>query len=170
MGGAGAALPPWWTARPAYVLIGKLGSRTADATNQRLRKLISRHPRAFATITADNGCEFHGYAGVEERTGVEFYFARPYHSWQRGTSENTNGLIRQYLPKGCCMDDLTQARCNAITDKLNRRPRKRHGFRTPAELFEIAYLRCISLLNPRYPNAFVFLISLALFNSKCSSP
>lgn len=54
-------------------------------------------------------------------------------------NQNINGLIRQYLRKGCCMDDLSQARCNAIARKLNDRPRKRHGFRTPAELFEKSY-------------------------------
>lgn len=122
-----------------YLLIGKLGARTAELTNRRLRKLMRRHPGAFATITADNGPEFHGYGDLEEQTGVEFYFARPYHSWERGTNENTNGLIRQYLPKGCSMDDLTQARCNAIAEKLNHRPRKRHGFRTPAELFNNSF-------------------------------
>jgi IS30 family transposase len=122
--------------RTGYVLIGKLENRTAVATNLRLGKLIAKHPSRFATITADNGCEFHGYEDLEAETGVEFYFAKPYASWERGTNENTNGLIRQYLPKGCCMDDLTQARCNAIARKLNDRPRKRYGFRTPAELFE----------------------------------
>lgn len=125
--------------RTGYLLIGKLEGRTAAATNERLRRLMSRHPGRFATITADNGCEFHSYRELEEVCKVEFYFANPYHSWERGTSENTNGLIRQYLPKGCCMDDLTQARCNAIARKINERPRKRHGFLSPAELFEKTY-------------------------------
>lgn len=125
--------------KTGFVLIGKLAARTATETNERLRKLMAKHPESFATITADNGCEFHGYRDLEERTGVEFYFANPYHSWERGTNENTNGLIRQYLPKGCCMNDLSQARCNAIAMKLNNRPRKRHGFQTPAELFEKIY-------------------------------
>jgi len=123
--------------KTGYVLIGKLKNRTAQNTNERLRKLIAKHPESFTTITADNGCEFHGYRELEEGTGVEFYFATPYASWERGTNENTNGLIRQYLHKGCCMDDLTQGRCNAIARKLNDRPRKRHGFQTPAELFEM---------------------------------
>ena len=121
--------------KTGYVLIGKLTARTASATNARLRMLMAKHPESFTTITADNGCEFHAYRDLEEETSVEFYFANPYHSWERGTNENTNGLIRQYLPKGCSMDDLSQARCNAIARKLNERPRKRHGFRTPAELF-----------------------------------
>ncbi len=122
-----------------YVLIGKLTARTASATNARLRMLMAKHPGSFTTVTADNGCEFHAYRDLEELTSVEFYFANPYHSWERGTNENTNGLIRQYLPKGCSMDDLSQARCNAIARTLNHRPRKRHGFRTPAELFEKTY-------------------------------
>jgi IS30 family transposase len=125
--------------KTGYVLIGKLTARTASATNARLRMLMAKHPESFTTITADNGCEFHAYRDLEEETSVEFYFANPYHSWERGTNENTNGLIRQYLPKGCSMDDLSQARCNAIARKLNDRPRKRHGFRTPAELFEKSY-------------------------------
>lgn len=125
--------------KTGYVLIGKLKARTSAATNDRLRKLMGKHPERFLTITADNGCEFHGYRDLEEKTSVEFYFANPYHSWERGTNENTNGLIRQYLPKGCCMDDLTQAQCNAIAKKLNDRPRKRLEFRTPAEYFEETY-------------------------------
>ena len=125
--------------KTGYVLIGKLKARTSAATIERLGKLMAKHPDRFLTITADNGCEFHAYRDLEDRTKVVFYFANPYHSWERGTNENTNGLIRQYLPKGCCMDDLSQAQCNAIAKKLNDRPRKRHGYRTPAELFEKSY-------------------------------
>ena len=62
-----------------------------------------------------------------------FYFARPYHSWERGSNEHANGLIRQYLPKGESMAGLSQQRCNAIAHKINTRPRKRLGFRTPLE-------------------------------------
>ena len=105
-------------------------------TNRRLRKLIDRHSGRVRTITADNGCEFHGYEEVERTHDARFYFATPHHSWERGTNENTNGLIRQYLPKGRSMATLTQARCNAIADRLNNRPRKRHGYRTPIELFK----------------------------------
>ena len=84
------------------------------------------------TITLDNGTEFHDYKSVEEQFGVQFYFATPYHSWERGTNENTNGLIRQYLPKGMCLKNLTQAECDRIAAKLNNRPRERLGFVTPA--------------------------------------
>ena len=60
------------------------------------------------TITADNGTEFHWYKEIEDITGVKFYFATPHHSWERGTNENTNGLIRQYLPKGKTMAGVSQ--------------------------------------------------------------
>ncbi len=90
------------------------------------------------SITADNGTEFHDYADIERATGMRFFFATPYHSWERGTNENTNGLIRQYAPKGMNMTHITQHRCNAIARKLNTRPRERLGFRTPEEcLYEI---------------------------------
>ena len=89
----------------------------------------------FETVTADNGTEFHDYKRVERLTGAAFYFARPYHSWERGSNENANGLLRQYLPKGSSMAGLSQRQCNAITRNLNTRPRKRLGFRTPLECF-----------------------------------
>ncbi|MBN2729246.1 MAG: IS30 family transposase, partial [Bacteroidales bacterium] len=76
------------------------------------------------TITADNGTEWHGYKDIEKITDALYYFAEPYHSWERGTNENTNGLIRQYLPKRTSMKYLTQKECDAIALKLNRRPRK----------------------------------------------
>jgi len=71
------------------------------------------------TITADNGTGFHGDKEVEEQLGVQFYFATPYRSWERGTNENTNGLLRQYLPKGTSLKSLTQAECDRIAAKLN---------------------------------------------------
>ncbi len=90
-----------------YVMIGKLGARTADATVARACSLLSKLPGKFQTITSDNGCEFHGYKRIERKCGVEFYFANPHHSWERGTNENTNGLIRQYLKKGMNLDSVT---------------------------------------------------------------
>jgi IS30 family transposase len=121
--------------KTGYVMIGKLTARTIEQTNERLRMLVDRHPDKFRTITADNGCEFHGYEDVECTHGLEFYFAPPHHSWERGSNENANGLIRQYLPKGKCLDSLTQEQCDRIAKKLNSRPRKRYGYRAPEELF-----------------------------------
>jgi IS30 family transposase len=122
--------------KTGLVLIGKLSDRTADSLSRRAIGLMRRHGTKFETVTADNGTEFHGYKKVERGTGTVFYFARPYHSWERGSNENANGLLRQYLPKGVSMAGLTQHRCNAIARRLNTRPRKRLGFRTPLECFD----------------------------------
>ena len=121
--------------KTGYVLIGKLAARTAAEASRATIKLLKRHPGRCQTITSDNGTEFHRYAEIEAATGLKFYFATPHHSWERGTNENTNGLIRQYLPKGVSMTGLTQNECDAIANKLNNRPRKRHGYKTPDQCF-----------------------------------
>ena len=115
--------------------IAKLNSRTTEELNEKTVKIIQRDPGRYRTITADNGTEFHAYDAIEKVTGVKFYFATPYHSWERPTVENTNGLIRQYLPKRKSMKKLTEEDCLAIERSLNTRPRKRFGFRTPEEVF-----------------------------------
>ena len=116
-----------------YLMIGKLPNRTTKALNRRVIKLIKGAPAPCTTITSDNGTEFHGYAEIERATGTTVYFAWPHHPWQRGTNENTNGLIRQYLAKGKSMATLTQKQCNAIAHKLNTRPRKRYDYETPTQ-------------------------------------
>lgn len=87
------------------------------------------------TITADNGLQFARHETVTEALGIRFYFAKPYHSWERGSNENTNGLIRQYIPKGTDFDTLTQDDILAIQEKINNRPRKRLAFSTPNDIF-----------------------------------
>jgi len=123
--------------RSGLVLIGKLANLSAATLNHRLLQMIRRferkHGHSFKTITADNGTEFHSYEKIERKARLEFYFATPYHSWERGTNENTNGLIRQYLPKRTSLASLSQAQCNAIARRLNERPRKRYGYATPLE-------------------------------------
>ncbi len=121
--------------KTGYVLIAKLRARTAAEANRALLALLARHPGRVATITADNGTEFHWYRQIEAVHPVKFYFATPHHSWERGTNENTNGLLRQYLPKGQSMASLTQPQCDAIAAHLNARPRKRHAYKTPDECF-----------------------------------
>lgn len=121
--------------KTGYLFIRKLRNRTTAEVNKALRAVLRNDKWSIKTITADNGTEFHQYKRVEKTTGVSFYFAAPYHSWERGTNENTNGLIRQYLPKGKPMTKLTQYECNYIAREINRRPRRRYGFRTPEELY-----------------------------------
>ena len=111
------------------LIIRKLKDKSKEEVRRALVPLIRDF--GIKTITADNGSEFHDYERVERRTGVRFYFAAPYHSWERGTCENTNGLIRQYVPKRASMAGLTQWDCEAIADKLNNRPRKILDLMTP---------------------------------------
>jgi len=106
--------------KTGLVLVGKLSDRTVGVLSRRLTQLI-RGAGHVETVTADNGTEFHDYRRVERLTGATFYFARPYHSWERGSDENANGLIRQYLPKGMSMAGLSQHQCNAIARNLNTR-------------------------------------------------
>ena len=87
------------------------------------------------TLTLDNGIEFSAYELIERATGMTIYFAHPYHSWERGTNENTNGLLRQYFPKRSSFADLTQEDVDHAVHELNHRPRKRLGYRTPRNVF-----------------------------------
>ena len=87
------------------------------------------------SITADNGKEFTAHQKISQALSVDFYFAHPYASWERGTNENTNGLIRQYLPKHRNLQNLSSQEENLIMDRLNLRPRKCLDFRTPFEVF-----------------------------------
>ena len=124
--------------KTGYLLVGKMRARTTAELNRATFALMCQHPGQFRTITADNGTEFHDYRSLEAATGVPFYFATPHHSWERGTNENTNGLLRQYLPTGTSLTALTQSRCNAIAKALNTRPRKRHAYQTPETCFSVA--------------------------------
>ncbi len=121
--------------KSGFVIIKKIPARTADNVNTVCIQAIKEHGKMFKSITFDNGTEFHGYQKLEEEYLITCYFATPYHSWERGTNENTNGLIRQYIPKGSCMKHITQKHCNRIAQILNNRPRKRHCYKTPAEVY-----------------------------------
>jgi len=118
-----------------YVVIKKLTARSKEQAARALSQALFELSNRCQTITLDNGTEFHDYAAVEAVHKVKFYFCTPYHSWERGTNENTNGLIRQYLPKGSCFRLITQSDCDEIANNLNNRPRERLGFRTPSEAF-----------------------------------
>ena len=121
--------------KTGYLLLGKLRQRTSAEVTRRATPLLQAQAQPVRTITVDNGTEFHSYAAIEQATAAEFYFATPHHAWERGTNENTNGLLRQYFPKRQSMAHLTQHDCNRIAAKLNRRPRKRLGYRTPEECY-----------------------------------
>ncbi|MHB2034993.1 MAG: IS30 family transposase [Gemmatimonadaceae bacterium] len=121
--------------KSGFLALGQLDRRTAPLVNRRAQQLIAAQPRPVRTITVDNGTEFHSYVALEQQVAARFYFATPHHAWERGTNENTNGLLRQYLPKRQSMAHLSQHDCNRIAAKLNRRPRKRLDYRTPEECY-----------------------------------
>lgn len=121
--------------KSGLIRIAKLSGATAEETTRSTFRLLLGELHPVHSITTDNGSEFHGFKEIERLLGTKVYFANPHHAWERGTNENTNGLVRQYLPKGSCLSDLTQDECEAIAATLNHRPRKRHGFLTPHEVY-----------------------------------
>jgi IS30 family transposase len=121
--------------KTGYTIIRKLNARSKEEVNQQIIHVINNEHIPVKSITFDNGTEFHDFELLEKQLGIQCYFATPYHSWERGTNENTNGLIRQYLPKGTCMKHLNQQQCNHIAHKLNNRPRKRLLYKSPKEVF-----------------------------------
>lgn len=126
--------------RSGLVRIGPLPRATVEHTNARLIELLAHEHHPVLTLTSDNGVEFHGYKHLERALDATVYFATPHHAWERGSNENANGLIRQYLPKGTSLARLSQHRCHQIAASLNHRPRKRHGFRTPFEVYHHSVL------------------------------
>ena len=118
-------------------LIVKVDSKHAELMMPATTSLLKPYRKNGAkTITADNGKEFSGHKEISKALGVDFYFAHPYSSWERCTNENTNGLIRQYLPKGMEFKPVNDKQCQFIMDRLNNRPRKCLGYRTPNQVFE----------------------------------
>ena len=110
---------------------------SADAVADAVATRMTALPPWFArTLTWDNGMEMARHARITEQAGVQVYFADPHAPWQRGSNENTNGLLREYLPKGTDLSRYTAAQLQAIQDELNDRPRKRLGYRTPREEFD----------------------------------
>jgi len=121
--------------KTGLVRIGPIPRATKELTLDRTVKLLWAERQRVKTITADNGTEFHNYRELETSLDTEVYFATPHHAWERGTNENTNGLIRQYLPKGTNLSQISQRQCDRIAERLNNRPRLRLGFRTPNEVY-----------------------------------
>lgn len=124
-----------------FLVGGKCRRKTAECVRARMPSSLAGQP--LASVTLDRGKEFAAHAQVTDEIGVEFYFALPHHPWQRGTNENTNGLLREYFPKGESLDDVSERRVLEVYDKLHRRPRKRLGYRTP---YEIHYSEVLHLI------------------------
>ena len=117
------------------VLIGRLNQRTASETRDMIIKLLTPFKKMVKSITFDNGMEFSYHHVIEHYLNTTVYFAEPYKSWQRGTNENTNGLIRQFIPKSAAISLVDDERIKKIQYLLNTRPRKRHKFKSPASFY-----------------------------------
>jgi IS30 family transposase len=121
--------------KTGFTLIQKVERKTALAVSQAMIGLLKPHRKKVHTITSDNGKEFAGHEEIASKLKANFYFAHPYSSWERGTNENTNGLIRQYFPKTRDFTTITQQEINMAMERLNNRPRKRLGYQTPNQVF-----------------------------------
>ena len=116
-------------------LLGKVERRTADRVTQAILKMLEPVTEAAHTMTADNGKEFAQHETVAAELDLDFYFAHPYASWERGANENMNGLVRQYLPKESDFTNVSDKELETIMHKLNHRPRKCLDFRSPFQVF-----------------------------------
>lgn len=118
-----------------YTLLHKLDTATAALTAQAMIRKLAPYRAQVHTITADNGKEFANHQQIASKLIAGFYFATPYHAWERGLNENTNGLIRQYFPKGSNFAAITPKRLARVQKLLNSRPRKTLGYKSPNEVF-----------------------------------
>ena len=119
-----------------FTFFGYVASKETDAVMEVAKDLlVNMPPEVLKTLTFDNGKEFAKFQVLEEALGLKVYFAKPYHSWERGTNENRNGIVRKVLPKGSPFDELTQEQKDRIDHMLNDRPMKCLNWRTPREAF-----------------------------------
>ena len=116
-----------------YLICRKLKSRTSEELNAAIIDALKDEP--LESITPDRGKEFARHAQITAELGVNFYFPPPHHPWDRGTNENTNGLLREYYPKGYDLGKVSEEELQAVVEDLNSRPRKTLGYRTPAEIY-----------------------------------
>jgi IS30 family transposase len=123
--------------KSGYLLTAGSCDRTAARMGRKIEAHLGALPPALRrTMTFDNGKEFADHERLSERLGLDVYFADPYCSWQRGTNENTNGLLRQFIPKGTDFRHVSWQQLKHYTHLINDRPRKRLDYRSPAEIFE----------------------------------
>jgi len=128
--------------KSGLVFITKIQNGTAETTSQTVVNRLSSLPEnKKQTLTLDNGSENAGHKTITQELGIKCYFARPYHSWERGTNENTNGLIRYYFPKKTNFAEVPDEQIKTVENILNNRPRKRLNWLTPLEVFNGLVLR-----------------------------
>lgn len=117
------------------VKISIIDSKDSEIVKNETINMLEEFKPILKTITSDNGKEFSQHQAIATELDIDYYFARPYHSWERGANENLNGLIRQYFPKGSSFENITQEQVKIVEDKLNNRPRKRFGYQSPNHVY-----------------------------------
>lgn len=123
--------------KSGYLVAFRIDSRADKAFNQATIQAFKDIPDNLKkSFTVDNGIEFAAHKELAEATNMKVFFCAPYSPWQRGTNENTNGLLRQFFPKGFSFSDITSEQLAQIVDLINNRPRKRLAFRSPAEVIK----------------------------------
>ncbi|WP_255555923.1 IS30 family transposase [Tenacibaculum sp. AHE14PA] len=123
--------------KSSYTLIVKLKARNSREVAKIFSKILNKlNPILKKMMTYDNGVEMARHENITQKIGVKIYFAHPYSSWEIGTNENTNGLIRRYLPKGTDFNLINKKQLMIIQEKLNNRPRKIIGYKTPKEIID----------------------------------
>jgi IS30 family transposase len=138
--GSTACLASHVERKSRYTVLAPLPDAKAQSLNTGTVRAFARHgDLPCRTITADNGKEFAGHAELGRRLGGRVYFARPYHAWERGLNENTNGLVRQFFPKGLDLANVGDHDVHRVEDLLNGRPRKCLAYRTPLEILSDAW-------------------------------
>ena len=126
-----------------YLIARKMNDRTASALNRAAVAGFKTIPRNLRkTLTVDNGKEFAAFMELQRRLGADIYFAHPYAAWERGINENTNGLLRQFIPKKTDLAHYSEQAIRKAVQRINHRPRKKLGYRTPHEVFQHA---CVAL-------------------------
>jgi IS30 family transposase len=134
--GKGSALHTEVERHSRYLLIRKKKRKTAEETATVMTEMYLSVPKHLRkTTTADNGSEFCSHEKVTKKTKIQIFFARPYHSWERGSNENANGLVRRFFPKKTNFDPISKQEIQAVQNAINHRPKKCLEFRTPHEVF-----------------------------------
>ena len=131
----GAVIASMVERKSRFTCLSKAPSRVSTEVINSISDSMRPVAKLVLTITLDNGKEFFQHALLKDALKADVYFARPYHSWERGLNENTNGLVRQYFPRRIPFDKLTKHDLQQVADKINNRPRKCLGYRTPFEVF-----------------------------------
>ena len=129
--------------KSGFAVLAKVSNKSADLVGRAIEVKVKLLPlkSRVKTLTVDNGKEFADHQAIDQARGIQTYFADPYCSRQRGSNENFNGLLRQYIPKKRRMETVTDEELTMIENRLNHRPRKRLGFKTPHEVFHASLNR-----------------------------